>query len=49
MQNTRLDEAQAGIKLQGEISKTSQMQITPPYGKKQRGAKEPLHEGKREE
>ena len=30
MQNARLDEAQAGIKLQGEMAITSDMQMTPP-------------------
>jgi len=28
-------------RLPGEISITSDMQMTPPYGKKRRGAKEP--------
>ena len=35
-------------RLQGEISRTSDMQMTPPFGKKQRGTKEPLDEGERE-
>ena len=30
MRNTVLEEAQAGIKVLGEISITSDMQITPP-------------------
>ena len=34
MQNARLDEAQAGIKLQGEISITSDTQMTPPSWQK---------------
>ena len=34
MRNTGLDEAQAGIKIAGEISITSDMQMTPPYGRK---------------
>ena len=35
MQNTRLDEAQAGIKIAGgEISITSDMQMTPPLWQK---------------
>ena len=34
MQNARLDEAQAGIKIAGEISKTSDMQMTPPLWQK---------------
>ena len=33
----------------GEISVTSDMQMTPPYRRKQRGTKEPLKESKREE
>ena len=34
MQNAGLDEAQAGIKLPGEISITSDMQMTPPLRQK---------------
>ena len=34
MQNARLDEAQAGIKMPGEISVTSDMQMTPPLCQK---------------
>ena len=34
MQNARLDEAQAGIKIAGEISVTSDMQMTPPLWQK---------------
>ena len=34
MRNTGLEEAQAGIKISGEISITSDMQMTPPYGRK---------------
>ena len=34
MRNTGLDEAQAGIRLLGEISITSDMQMTPPLWKK---------------
>ena len=34
-------------RLLGEISATSDMQIIPPYGRKQRGTKEPLDEGKK--
>ena len=33
----------------GEISITSDMQMTPPYGRKQTGTKEPLDEGERRE
>ena len=34
MRNTGLEEAQAGIKIAGEISITSDMQMKPPYGRK---------------
>ena len=34
MQNTKLDEAQAGIKLLGEISTTLDMQMTSPLWQK---------------
>ena len=34
MQNARLDEAQAGIKIAGRNIKTSDMQITPPLWQK---------------
>ena len=48
MQNARLDEAQAGIKL-GEISITSDMQMddTTLNGRRQRGTKESLDESER--
>ena len=36
-------------RLLGEISITSNMQMTPPHGRKQRGIKEPLEEGERGE
>ena len=36
-------------RLLGEISITSDMQMTPPYGRKQRGTKEPLEKGERGE
>ena len=36
-------------RLPGEISITSDMQMTPPLGRKQRGTKEPLDEGERGE
>ena len=49
MQNAGLDETQARIKMKGEISITSDTQMTPPYGRKQRGTKEPLNEGERGE
>ena len=34
MQNARLDEAQAGVKIAGRISITSDMQMTPPLWQK---------------
>ena len=36
-------------RLQGEISITSDTQMTHPYGRKQRGTKEPLDESERGE
>ena len=33
------------VRFPGEISTTSDMQITLPYGRKQRGTKEPVDEG----
>ena len=36
-------------RLPGEISITSDMQMTPCYGRKQRGTEEPLDENEREE
>ena len=36
-------------RLVGEISITSDMQMTPPLGRKQRGTKQPLDEGERGE
>ena len=44
IRNAGLEEAQAGIKLAGEISITSDMQMIPPLCRKQRGTKEPLDE-----
>ena len=44
MRNVRLDEAQAGIRFLGEISITSDMQMIPPYDRKQRGTKKPPDE-----
>ena len=37
------------LRLLGEISVTSHMQMTPPYGRKQRGTKQPLNESERRE
>ena len=36
-------------RLQGEISITSDMQMTPPLGRKQKGTKQPLDESERGE
>ena len=36
MRNAGVDEAQAGIKIAGEISITSDMQMTPPLWKKEK-------------
>ena len=49
MRNTGLEEAQAGIKLAGEISITSDRQMTAPYGRKQRATKKLLDESERGE
>ena len=49
MRNVGLDEAQAGIRLPGEISITSDMQMIPPYARKQIRTKEPLDESERGE
>ena len=43
MWNARLDESPAGQDC-GEKSTTSAMQMTPPYGRKQRATKELLDE-----
>ena len=44
-----LNDVQLESRLLGEIFITPDMQMTPPYGRKQRGTKEPLDEGKRGE
>ena len=49
MRNARLDEAQAGIKITGGVSITSDMQMTPPLWQKARKTKEPLDESERGE
>ena len=49
MRNARLDKAQAGIKISGRNINTSDMQMTPPYGRNQRRAEEPLDESERRE
>ena len=48
MRDAGLEEAQAGSRLPGEISITSDMQMTPPYDRKQRGTKETFGESERE-
>ena len=52
MRNAGLEEAQAGIKIPGRNIRyaydTSDMQMTPPYGRKWR-TKEPLDESERGE
>ena len=49
MRNAGLEEPQAGIKMPGEISITSNMQMTPPLWQKQRRSKEPLDKSERGE
>ena len=49
MWNARLDEAQAESRLSGEISITSNMQMTPPLWQKMKGTKKPLEESERGE
>ena len=45
MQNARLDEAHAGIKIAGRnINNLRYTENTHPYGRKQRGTKKPLDE-----
>ena len=49
MGNIGMDVVQAGIKISGEISIISDMQMTPPLRQKQRGTVEPLDESERGE
>ena len=49
MRNAGLEEAQAGIKMPGEISITSDMQMTPPLWQKVKKNKGPLDESERGE
>ena len=49
MRNTGLEEAQDGIKMPGEISITSDMQMTPPLWQKVKRNKKPLDESERGE
>ena len=46
MWNSRLDEAQVGIKIAERNIITSDMQMTPPYDRKQTRSKDPLDEEK---
>ena len=50
MRNAGLDVAQAGIKIAGRnINNLRYTENTHPYGRKQRGTKEPLDENERGE
>ena len=49
MQNAGLDEAQAGINFPGQVSITSDMQMTPPLWQKVKRTKKPLDESERGE
>ena len=48
MRNAGLEEAQAGIKIAGEISITSDRQMTPPFGESEEGLKSLLMKVKEE-
>ena len=49
MQNTGLDEAQAGIMITGRKINNLKTHMTSPYGRKQREIKKPLDESERGE
>ena len=49
MQNARLDEAQTRIKIAGETSITSDMQMIPPLWQEAKRTKEPLDKSERGE
>ena len=49
MRNARLDEAQTGIKIAGRNINNLICRRHHPYGRKQRGTKEPLDESERGE
>ena len=49
MRNAGMMKHNLESRMPGEISITSDMQMTPPYGRWQRGTKEPLDENKRGE
>ena len=48
MQNAGLDEAQTGIRIAGTNIDNLSYAMIPPYGRKQRGTKQPLEAGERE-
>ena len=49
MQNSGLEEAQAGIKIARRNINNLRYAVASPYGRKQRGTKEPFNEGERGE
>ena len=49
MRNAGLDEAQLESRLPGEISITSDMQMTPPFLRRKQRTKEPVDESERGE
>ena len=49
MRSAGLEETQAGIKIAGRKSITSDMQMTPPLWQKGRGTAEPFNESERGE
>ena len=49
MRNPGLEEAQAGIKIAGETSITSDMQMIPPLWQEAKRTKEPLDKSERGE
>ena len=49
MRNAGLDEAQLELRLPGEISINSDMQMTPPFLRRKQRTKEPLDESERGE
>ena len=48
MQNAGVDEALTGIRIAGTDSDNLSYAMIPPYGRKQRGTKQPLEAGERE-
>ena len=49
MRNAGLEEAYAGIKIDGRSINNLNMQMTPPFDRKWRGTKKPLDESERGE